>query len=82
MTAGAGKIIFGFWTLSRVGEDTGGGTIIVVAAEGPRKGGGWRRTSEGAGWMIGLFIATTERDWSRGTSFAAGSMTTGVRPIV
>lgn len=49
MTAGAGNVIFGFGTLSRVGEETGGGTMIVAAAEGPRKGGGWRCTSEGAG---------------------------------
>jgi hypothetical protein len=62
MTAGVGSVIFGTCVGSRNGDDTGGGTTIVVAAEGPLSGGGWRWTSEGEGWMIGLFIAITERD--------------------
>ena len=42
ITAGAGRVILDALALSRTGAETGGGTTMLVAAVGPRNGGGSR----------------------------------------
>ena len=62
ITAGAGMLSFADCVPSRMGALTGGGTMIVFDAAGPRNGGGSRGTSVGDGCTIGDVIETTERD--------------------
>jgi hypothetical protein len=62
ITDGAGMFNFAVCVLSRMGAEIGGGTTLAVVAAGPRKGGGSRWTSDGAGCTIWLVIATTECD--------------------
>jgi len=49
MTAGAGMFSLAVCVLSRSGAETGGGTMMVFDAAGPRRGGGSRGKSVGAG---------------------------------
>jgi len=78
ITAGAGMESFEAWVFSRCGAETGGGTMIALAAEGPRSGGGSRGTSFGEGCTMGVVIDMTAFERSRGTSLGAGAMTVAV----
>jgi hypothetical protein len=62
ITAGAGIFSFAVWVFSRSGAETGGGTMIVLEAAGPRRGGGSRGTSVGEGLTMGVVMAITECD--------------------
>src|SRR5215475_10069861 len=61
-TAAAGILSFADCVPSRRGALTGGGTMTVFEAAGPRSGAGSRGTSVGEGRTIGVVIEITERD--------------------